>query len=143
VRYFKTLHWITALLCAGPASLSAQGVTAFKTGEETTGMTKQCFYSFGSNRYTKTVRSVELCPLSIEVSMTGRSESPTRRGVPVPPRAPTVPTVPRSSGITAFKTGERTTGMTKQCYYAFGSNEYTKTIQSVELCPLSIQVRLP
>ena len=44
--------------------------------------------------------------------------------------------------VTAFKTGERVTGNTKQCYYAFGGNQYTHTIRSYELCPLSIEVEL-
>jgi hypothetical protein len=42
---------------------------------------------------------------------------------------------------TAYYTGERTTGMTKQCYYDYLGNEYTKTIRSYEVCPTSIQVR--
>lgn len=46
---------------------NAQTVTAFKTGEQTTGMTKQCFYQALGNAYTRTVRSTELCPLSIKV----------------------------------------------------------------------------
>ena len=44
--------------------------------------------------------------------------------------------------VTAFKTGERTTGMTKQCFYDALGNGYTRTIGAVELCPLSIQVRI-
>ena len=44
-------------------------------------------------------------------------------------------------GQTAFKTGERTTGMTKQCFYDYIGNGYTRTIRAIELCPLSIQVR--
>ena len=43
---------------------------------------------------------------------------------------------------TAFKTGERTTGMTKQCFYDALGSAYTRTIGAVELCPLSIQVRI-
>lgn len=44
--------------------------------------------------------------------------------------------------VTAFKTGERVTGTTKQCYYSFGGSQYTRTVQAYQLCPLSIQVRL-
>ena len=44
--------------------------------------------------------------------------------------------------VTAFKTGERITGTTKQCYYQFGGSEYTITIKSYELCPLSIEVEI-
>ena len=41
--------------------------TAYKTGENRTGSTKQCFYRFGGKEYTKTVEGYQLCPLSIEV----------------------------------------------------------------------------
>jgi len=51
------------------ATLSApvMAVTAFKTGEQVTGQTKQCYYKFGMNTYTITKQSYELCPLSINV----------------------------------------------------------------------------
>ena len=42
--------------------------------------------------------------------------------------------------ITADKTGERTTGQTKQCYYDGLGSEYTRTVASIALCPLSITV---
>ena len=41
---------------------------------------------------------------------------------------------------TAFKTGERTTGMTKQCYYTYLGSQYTITINAVGMCPLTIEV---
>jgi hypothetical protein len=41
---------------------------------------------------------------------------------------------------TAFYTGERTTGMTKQCYYDYLGNQYTITLDSYKLCPLNITV---
>ena len=47
--------------------LAAQTVTAFKTGEATTGLTKQCFYDAIGSGYTLTVRAVDLCPLTTEV----------------------------------------------------------------------------
>jgi hypothetical protein len=136
-------------LVAAPAA-RAQTATAFKTGEQTTGTTKQCYYSFAGSRYTETVQSYSLCPLSIEVR-TGSSTPPAPAPKPAPPEtapkpAPPAPTpapepAPPSTA-TAFKTSERTTGTTKQCYYSFAGNEYTKTVQSYELCPLSIKVRL-
>src|SRR5438132_1250420 len=125
---------LVALFAVGSASsVQAQTVMAFKTGEEITGMTKQCYYAFGSTRYTTTIRSVELCALSIQV-----------RTPPLPTAQPVNPgrDTNQTSTVTAFKTGEETTGMTKQCYYAFGGTRYTKTIQAVQLCPLSIRVRL-
>jgi predicted ABC-type sugar transport system permease subunit len=56
-----------ALVPVSVGGLIAQTGTAFKTGERTTGMTKQCFYDYIGNGYTRTVRSVELCPLTIQV----------------------------------------------------------------------------
>jgi hypothetical protein len=55
------------VLLAAVTSLSAYAGTAFLTGEKTTGMTKQCFYNYLGSEYTRTVRSHELCPLSIRV----------------------------------------------------------------------------
>lgn len=42
--------------------------------------------------------------------------------------------------VTAYNTGERITGMTKQCIYDGLGSEYTRTVSSVALCPLSIRV---
>lgn len=112
------------MLVAPPTQ--AQTITAYKSGEATTGMTKQCYYDALGNQYTKTISSVALCPLSIQVSPTPTFNSP----------APPV----RQSGGTAFKTGEQSTGMTKQCFYDYLGNQHSITISSVALCPLSIRV---
>lgn len=129
IRSICTALAVVVAVAFSPKGASAQGVTAFKSGEETTGMTKQCYYKFGATKYTRTIQAVQLCPLSIQVSST----------------TPSSPDSARKSrpGITAFKTGEETTGMTKQCYYKFGATKYTRTIQAVQLCPLSIQVKSP
>lgn len=47
--------------------------------------------------------------------------------------------MPANAG-TAFFKYERVTGMTKQCVYEYLGNEYTITVQSYQLCPLTIQV---
>ena len=44
---------------------------------------------------------------------------------------------------TAFQTGERVTGSTKQCFYLFAGRRYTRTGPSDQLCPMSIQVPAP
>ena len=132
MRLVALAAFVAATNVAPIATASGQGVTAFKTGEQTTGMTKQCYYSFGASRYTQTVSNINLCPLSIEVP-TSPTSVPTASAYAPLPSAPTA--------VTALKTGERSTGMTKQCYYSFGGSEYTKTVNSVDLCPLSIQVR--
>ena len=119
------------LLALGSAApLSAQTVTAFKTGERTTGTTKQCFYEALGSTYTQTVQSMELCPISIEVRL-----SPSRS-----PWIPNPPSPPRPQTITAFKTGEQVTGTTKQCFYTALGSTYIRTVRSFELCPLSIAI---
>jgi len=118
-----------AAVLVGAADLPAQTITAYKTGERTTGQTKQCYYDGLGSEYTKTISSISLCPLSIKVT--------TRNSAPNPAPAPS-PT-PRSS-FTAYKTGEETTGGTKQCYYDGLGSRYTRTVQSYQLCPLSITI---
>ena len=110
-------------------SWNAQAATGFLIGEETSGMTKTCYYNVLGSTVAKTFSSVSLCPLSIQFNTPPAISQP-------------APAPPKSAYITAFKTGERKSGMTKICYYEFGSSQYTKTISSVALCPLSIQVRL-
>jgi len=51
------------------ATASAATITAFKTGERVTGSTKQCYYQGNGAQYTTTIRSYELCPLTIEVEV--------------------------------------------------------------------------
>jgi hypothetical protein len=41
-------------------------VSAFYTGEETAGMTKQCYYDALGSMVTRTISSIALCPLSIQ-----------------------------------------------------------------------------
>jgi len=122
---------LLAVALAGTSLTScpaAAQTTAFSSGESVSGMTKQCFYSFGADTYTKTISATSLCPLSIVVPST--------------PKSPQYQyTSPPPGNITAFKSGEMTSGMTKQCFYSFGANQYTRTISSTALCPLSIQVQ--
>lgn len=121
--------YVAVALVALPAAAWAQ-TTGFKTGEQSTGMTKQCYYQALGNNYTRTLSSVQLCPLTIQVPSTmGNSNA----GYSRPQSNP--------SSVTGFKTGERTTGMTKQCFYSALGNQYTKTISSIGLCPLSVQVQ--
>lgn len=41
---------------------------------------------------------------------------------------------------TAFFKYERQTGMTKQCVYDYLGSEYTITVKSYKICPLTINV---
>ena len=120
------------------ATVEAQTATALKSGEQTTGLTKQCYYTFAGSDYTKTVKSYELCPVSLQVKMGPSSTAPSTRT----PSTPIPSTPKRSNTATAFKTGEKQSGLTKQCFYSFAGQQHTKTVQSYQLCPLSLQVRL-
>ena len=110
-----------------PALANGQTTSAIKTGERTTGSTKQCYYQAAGREYTETVASYQVCPATLQV----RS--------PIPPPPPT-PAPSSPSGGTAFKTGERQTGSTKECSYEFAGKSYAKTVESYQLCPLSIRV---
>lgn len=131
------------MLILVPLIALGQTVTAFKTGEQTTGMTKQCFYQSMGNSYVKTISSVALCPLSIQVGLPGSDSNPYQP--PPAQQQQQLNAYPQQqrvvSTVIAFKIGERRTGMTKQCFYDALGNEYVKTISSVALCPLSIKVR--
>ena len=47
----------------------------------------------------------------------------------------------QSAGTTYFLDSQMVTGMTRQCFYSFGSTVQTKTVGAAELCPLTIKVR--
>jgi hypothetical protein len=55
------------MIAAALVSASAFAGTAYLKYERVTGMTKQCVYDYLGNEYTKTIRSTELCPLTIRV----------------------------------------------------------------------------
>ena len=116
-----------AALVLAAVPLPAQTLTAYKTGERTTGMTKQCFYDGLGSEYTRTASSIARCPLSIQVT--------TRNPASSPSAAP----APRST-LTAYSSGEETTGTTKQCFYDGLGSRYTKTVQAYQICPLRITV---
>ena len=115
-----TLAALVLLAAASPGPLAAQIATALQAGEQVTGTTKQCYYSFRGRRYTRTVPSDQLCLVSIQVP------------APAPVNVPTQRTV--------FKTGQRVTGETKQCFYRVAGAEYTRTVLRYRLCPRSIKI---
>jgi hypothetical protein len=131
MTFWKAPLVLAVLAFGSTGTVAAQTLTAFKTGEVTTGMTKQCYYDALGNAYTLTMRSIDLCPLTAQV------RSPF---APTPVSPIVEPPKPRT--VTAFKTGEVTTGATKQCHYNGLGNAYTRTMRSIDLCPLSIQVEL-
>lgn len=129
VRAKTTSIFVGVLVLAFVASTArAQSVTAFKTGEATTGMSKQCVYTALGSQYTQTIPAIGQCPLSMQVRSVPAQDSRTGQ------------TQQRRSSGTAFKTGENATGMTKQCFYNYMGSQITRTVSSVALCPLSISV---
>ncbi len=115
-----TLAALVMLAAASAGALVAQTATALQTGEQVTGARKQCYYSFLGGKYTRTVPSDQLCPVSIQVPSLAPTSVPTQR--------------------TVFKTGQRVTGSTKQCLYALAGAEYTRTVLWYRLCPRSIKI---
>ena len=112
----KTFLLALALLAAA-APAGAQ-THAYLTDEVISGETKTCYYEANGNIYTRLIGRSRPCPLSIPVT------SP----------------LPRPYTVTAYNTGELITGQTKQCFYDYAGDGYTRTIHSYQLCPLSIQV---
>jgi len=69
MTFSKTLLVLAILTFGSTGGVVVQTLTAFKTGEVTTGMTKQCYYNALGNTYTRTMRSIDLCPLGIRVKL--------------------------------------------------------------------------
>ena len=63
----KTIAALVSLTVCATSAAAAQSTTAYKTGEWTAGLIKQCFYNGLSGENTRTIKSVGLCPLSIWV----------------------------------------------------------------------------
>jgi len=65
----QMLRILFALLIAGvlgSAMLAASSARCFLNGERTSGMNKICFYDCISGKAAITIKSTQLCPLSIE-----------------------------------------------------------------------------
>jgi hypothetical protein len=63
----KSIKVASGILLAAGVTFAAHAGTAYLKSESITGMTKQCVYDYLGSTYTRTVSSVTLCPLSIEV----------------------------------------------------------------------------
>lgn len=111
------------LLFAG----AARAETCMKSGEEAGGMGKTCYYQCTFGQTATNIGAAQLCPLTHEAGLPNasrRSDSDGRAHV-------------GGGGGACFKQGERTTGMTKQCFYDCTGTSKTVTIGSTELCPLT------
>ena len=76
----RLLLSVTVVNCAAPASVLAQQITAFKTGERETGATKQCIYDALGSEYTHTVSAVTPCPFTIRVDRRTAAPATARAG---------------------------------------------------------------
>lgn len=123
--FFVVMAVSALTFCSGTAAAE----TCFGNGESSSGMTKICYYNCIGGRASKTVRSVDLCPISIDVQGTrgqsglGTSNSNNSFG----------------GGQTCFKKGEYTDGMNKVCRYDCLGSPAETTIRATELCPLSVK----
>jgi hypothetical protein len=117
----RAKYIITGLVLALLLTLAstAEAQTAYKTGENTRGSVKDCFYEYMGQEYVLSVAAYSFCPYSTRV----KSPSYT----------------PRIGG-TAFKTGENKRGSVKDCYYSLYGKRYTLTIGSYEFCPYTAEV---
>lgn len=57
---------LTTLTLVGVSDLT-YAARAVYTGEKTTGMTKQCYYSYAGSKYTVTIKAYEVCPSGMDV----------------------------------------------------------------------------
>jgi len=67
VKKMKSIKVVSGILLVIGVSFAAHAGTAYLKSEQITGMTKQCYYDYLGNTYTRTVKSHELCPMSIQV----------------------------------------------------------------------------
>lgn len=104
---------------------SAKAETCFSAGERSAGMNKICYYDCLSGQASKTISSVELCPLSVDSGQT-RGGAAMRQS-------------PSRVSTTCFKRGEYTDGMNKVCRYDCLGSPAEMTISSVKLCPLTMK----
>lgn len=102
--------------------LKAQAAVGFLQGERTEGMSKICFYDVLGETHTLNVSAVTLCPLSQNFDI--MPDVPAERGY-------------YSGGRTGYLQGERTQGLSKNCYYDVLGETHALTISSVKLCPIT------
>ncbi len=59
---------ILACLIGAFFAMSVEACTAFKTGEQVSGMNKICYYNHLGSQAATTVASYQLCPLTIQIA---------------------------------------------------------------------------
>lgn len=63
---FSAWNWEDAQATPSVKPIRASAVTCFKTGEQISGMNKICYYDCLGSGYAITIKSHELCPLSVK-----------------------------------------------------------------------------
>jgi len=104
------------------AAGGAHAETCMKAGEEKGAMGTVCYYRCSFGETTRNVGAAQLCPLTADASAARPSGSQPSRG-----------------GGACLKEGERTSGMTKQCFYDCAGTRKVETVGAAQLCPLSIR----
>ena len=153
----KTLLTLTLLLL--PTLSMAK--TAFYMSETTEGETKICKYDYLGTTHIRKVGEWDTCPINLQLdSPAAKPVQQTAKSDPWPrafkasvnegksafssainaSKVATQPAQRSRANVMAFKTGERTTGMTKVCYYKAFATEYAKEIGSLQFCPQTIKV---
>jgi len=91
-------------------SSESNAETGLLSGDNTSGLNKVCYYNAPSGRFSTTIGSAQLCPLSADNGI-GHSYS--------------------STNNSGFLSGQNTSGLNKTCYY--NSPEVPSQKQSVPL----------
>ncbi len=117
-----TMRFVIAAVAALAAfvATSAAAETCMKTGEQSGAMGTVCYYRCSFGETTENIGPAKLCPLTSQASATAISR-----------------TVPSQRAGTCMKSGERTTGMSKQCIYDCAGTTKVETVGAAQLCPLT------
>ena len=105
---------------------STFGATGFFERESVSGFNKTCTYSSTRGEFTKTIRSTQICPLTADDGRTNRSMRSSQSN-----------RQQNSGSTTGFFEGETASGFNKICTYSSVRGDFTKTIGSTQLCPLT------
>ena len=111
---------IGAALVALCAVGGARAEVCMKSGEETEGLGKTCYYTCSFGQKATNVGAAQLCPLTHDADTSMASRPPSQ------------------TGGSCVKQGERESGgMTKECIYDCTGTRRVMTIGSAQLCPLT------
>lgn len=113
---FAALLGATLVMAATPAPAE----TCMKSGEQSGTMGTVCYYRCSFGETTENVGPAKLCPMTSQASAAAISR-----------------TVPTQRAGSCMKSGERTTGMSKQCIYDCAGTTKVETVGAAQLCPLT------